>query len=75
MPKVKTKIGNTLYLDNIKKISKQLNTILQIKKFLKKKELLLEMINKKLSAGIIDLKFNNLFSIYKACIKAGFKTQ
>lgn len=32
------------------------------------------MINKKLSAGIIDLKFNNLFSIYKACIKAGFKT-
>ena len=32
------------------------------------------MKNKNLSAGIIDLKFNNLFSIYKACIKAGFKT-
>ena len=37
LPKVKTKIGNTLYLESIKKISKQLNTILKIKKFLEKK--------------------------------------
>ena len=37
LPKVKTKIGNTLYLDSVKKISKQLNTILKIKKFLEKK--------------------------------------
>ena len=32
------------------------------------------MKNKNLSVGIIDLKFNNLFSIYKACIQSGFKT-
>jgi len=32
------------------------------------------MNNKRLTVGIIDLKFNNLFSIYKACIKAGFRT-
>lgn len=32
------------------------------------------MKNKTLTAGIIDLKFNNLFSIYKACNQSGFKT-
>ena len=32
------------------------------------------MTNNKLTVGIIDLKFNNLFSIYKACIQTGFKT-
>ncbi len=32
------------------------------------------MKNRKLTAGIIDLNFNNLLSIYKACIKAGLKT-
>ncbi len=32
------------------------------------------MKNKILTVGIIDLKFNNLFSIHKACIKAGFRT-
>jgi imidazole glycerol-phosphate synthase subunit HisF len=36
LPKVKTKIGNTLYLNSVKKISKELNKIRQIKKFLKK---------------------------------------
>jgi imidazole glycerol-phosphate synthase subunit HisH len=32
------------------------------------------MKNKILTVGIIDLKFNNLFSIHKACTKAGFRT-
>ena len=32
------------------------------------------MKNNILKVGIIDLKFNNLFSIYKACMQAGFKT-
>ena len=32
------------------------------------------MKNKILTAGIIDLKFNNLLSIYKACIQSGLKT-
>ena len=32
------------------------------------------MTNKTLTAGIIDLKFNNLLSIYKACIQSGLKT-
>ncbi len=32
------------------------------------------MKNRPLTAGIIDLKFNNLFSIYKACIQSGFRT-
>ena len=31
--------------------------------------------NKKLFAGIIDLKINNLFSIYKSCLKAGYKVE
>ena len=32
------------------------------------------MKNRSLTAGIIDLKFNNLFSIYKACIQSGLRT-
>jgi len=32
------------------------------------------MIKNNLSVGIIDLKCNNLFSIHKSCIQAGFKT-
>ena len=36
LPKVKTRIGNTYFLDNIKKISKEKNTIKKIKNFLKK---------------------------------------
>ena len=32
------------------------------------------MKSKSLTAGIIDLKFNNLFSIYKACTQSGLKT-
>ena len=39
LPKVKTKIGNTSYLESIKKISKQKNTIKEIKDFLKKKKI------------------------------------
>ncbi len=33
------------------------------------------MNNKKITLGIINLKINNLFSIYKACINAGYKTE
>jgi glutamine amidotransferase len=33
------------------------------------------MIEKRLSVGIIDLNINNLFSIYKSCIEAGYKTE
>ncbi len=29
----------------------------------------------KLSVGIIDLKINNIFSVYRACLEAGFKTE
>ena len=32
------------------------------------------MKNRSLTAGIIDFKFNNLFSIYKACIQSGLRT-
>jgi len=32
------------------------------------------MKNKILTLGIIDLKFNNLLSIHKACVQSGFKT-
>ncbi len=32
------------------------------------------MKNKRLTLGIIDLKFNNLLSIYKASVQSGFKT-
>lgn len=32
------------------------------------------MKNRTLTVGIIDLGFNNLLSIYKACIQSGFKT-
>lgn len=39
LPKVKTKIGNTSYLESIKKISKQKNTIKEIKDFLIKKKI------------------------------------
>ena len=39
LPKVKTRIGNTYFLDNIKKISKEKNTIKKIKNFLKKKNI------------------------------------
>lgn len=42
LPKIKTKIGNTLYLDNIKKISKKPNTIQKIKNFLKKKKIIIK---------------------------------
>ena len=28
-----------------------------------------------LSVGIIDLKINNIFSVYRACLKAGFKNR
>jgi len=33
------------------------------------------MNNKKITIGIINLQINNLFSIYKACINAGYKTE
>ena len=39
LPKVKTKIGNTSYLESIKKISKQKNTIKEKKYFLIKKKI------------------------------------
>lgn len=39
LPKVKTRVGNTYFLDNIKKISKEKNTIKKIKNFLKKKNI------------------------------------
>ena len=29
----------------------------------------------RLSIGIIDLDINNIFSVYRACLKAGFKTE
>ena len=29
----------------------------------------------KLSVGIIDLNINNMFSIYRSCLKAGYKTE
>jgi len=29
----------------------------------------------RLSVGIIDLDINNIFSVYRACLKAGFKTE
>ena len=29
----------------------------------------------RLSLGIIDLSINNIFSVYRACLKAGFKTE
>ena len=32
------------------------------------------MKNKNPTLGIIDLKFNNLLSIYKASVQSGFKT-
>jgi len=38
LPKIKTKIGNTLYLESVKKISKEPNTIQKIKNFFKKKK-------------------------------------
>ena len=42
LPKIKTKIGNTLYLENVKKISKKPNTIQKIKNFLKKKKIIIK---------------------------------
>mgnify|MGYP006113948665 CR=1 FL=1 len=33
------------------------------------------MNKKKLSIGIIDLTINNMFSIYRSCLKAGYKTE
>ena len=39
LPKVKTKIGNTSFLDSIKKSLKEKNTIKEIKNFLKKKNI------------------------------------
>ena len=29
----------------------------------------------RLSVGIIDLTINNMFSVYRSCLKAGFKTE
>ena len=29
----------------------------------------------RLSVGIINLDINNIFSVYRACLKAGFKTE
>ncbi len=29
----------------------------------------------RIKVGIIDLKINNIFSVYKSCIKAGYKTE
>tara|TARA_B100001057_G_scaffold166330_2_gene167003 strand:- start:581 stop:1426 length:846 start_codon:yes stop_codon:yes gene_type:complete len=40
LPRVKTKIGNTIYLDSLKKTLKENNTIKKIKSFLKKKNIL-----------------------------------
>lgn len=40
LPRVKTKIGNTIYLDSLKKTLKENNTIKKIKSFLKKKNVL-----------------------------------
>lgn len=40
LPRVKTKIGNTIYLDSLKKTLKENNTIKKIKNFLKKKNIL-----------------------------------
>ena len=31
--------------------------------------------NKKITVGIIDLKINNIFSVYRGCVRAGFKTE
>ena len=31
--------------------------------------------NKKITVGIIDLKINNIFSVYRGCERAGFKTE
>ena len=42
LPRVKTKIGNTLYLESVKKISKKPNTIQKIKNFLKKKKIIIK---------------------------------
>jgi cyclase len=42
LPKIKTKIGNTLYLESVKKISKEPNTIQKIKNFLKKKKIIIK---------------------------------
>ena len=42
LPKIKTKIGNTLYLESVKKISKKPNTIQKIKNFLKKKKIIIK---------------------------------
>lgn len=39
LPKVKTKIGNTTFLESVKKRLKEKNTIKQIKSFLKKKKI------------------------------------
>ena len=33
------------------------------------------MLKRKCSIGIIDLSINNLFSIYKSCLEAGYKTE
>lgn len=40
LPKIKTKIGNTHYLESIKKLSKEKNTIKNIKNFLMKKNII-----------------------------------
>ena len=29
----------------------------------------------KINVGIIDLKINNIYSVYRSCIEAGFKTE
>ena len=31
--------------------------------------------NKKITVGIIDLKINNIFSVSRGCVRAGFKTR
>ena len=31
--------------------------------------------NNRIKAGIIDLKINNIFSVYRGCLQAGFKTE
>ena len=31
--------------------------------------------SKKITVGIIDLKINNIFSVYRGCVRAGFKTE
>lgn len=41
LPKVKTKIGNTHYLKSVKLLSKEQNIIQKIKKFLKKKKIII----------------------------------